>query len=74
MTNEKFLEQVAKIAKQGHNEIDNFARTLEDTYYTHRAFDRLEELCEKFVKGLNAKPKAKKQPGDKHERTQNQED
>lgn len=61
MTNEKFLEQVAKIAKEGHKEIDNFARTLEDTYYTHHAFDKLEELCEKFVKGLNAKPKAKKE-------------
>lgn len=61
MTNEKFLEEVAKIAKEGHNEIDNFARTLEDTYYTHQAFDKLEELCEKFVKELNAKPKTKKE-------------
>ena len=58
MTNEKFLEQVAKFAKEGHNEIDNYVRTLDDTYYIHHAFDKLEELCEKFVKGLNAKPKS----------------
>lgn len=55
MTSEKFLEEVAKIAKEGHKETMHYAETLEDTYYIHNSFDKLEELCEKFVKELNAK-------------------
>ena len=61
MTSEKFLKEVAKIAKEGHTETMHYAETLEDTYYIHNSFDKLEELCEKFVKELNAKPKAKKE-------------
>ena len=55
MTNEKFLEEVVKIAKEGHKETMHYAETLEDTDYIHNAFDKLEELCEKFVKELKTR-------------------